>query len=333
MKFWALLFGFTVLTGCGPTDATDDTEVEIIDKDGDGFPFEEDCNDSDDTIYPGAPESCEEPLVDSNCDGAIGGLDEDGDGFRACDDCDDTDDTRYPNAEEICDTIDNDCDGDIDDADDDVDLATARTFYMDADGDGYGDDEQPIVQCEQPENSSEVDGDCNDENDAIHPEAEEICDLKDNDCNGVSDRDDSGVILSDEDPVCFIDTDEDGFGDENDAGLQTCFCIAGESENNEDCNDEEDDIHPDAEYSDSPTSSGEWDLNCDEFVEKEYPDAEAYCELAADGRSCDYAEGYLTPDPAECGEIGTYLTKCLPAKTTSGLVCEETTESRLQRCK
>ena len=69
-------------------------------------------------------------------DGAIGGLDEDGDGFRACDDCDDSDDTRFPNATEICDSVDNDCDGDIDDADSNVDLSTASTFFMDADGDG-----------------------------------------------------------------------------------------------------------------------------------------------------------------------------------------------------
>ena len=172
---------------------TDDTDDEIVDKDGDGYAFEDDCNDSDATIYPGAPESCEEPLVDSNCDGAMA-ADEDGDGFRACDDCDDSDDTRFP-ATEICDSVDNDCDGDIDDADSNVDLSTASTFFMDADGDGYGDEEQPIIQCQRPENSSDIFGDCNDDNDAVHPEAEEICDLMDNDCNGVSDRDDEGFGL------------------------------------------------------------------------------------------------------------------------------------------
>ena len=322
-----------MVIGCDSIDTTDDDGTEIIDKDGDGFPFEEDCNDSDDTIYPGAPESCEAPMVDSNCDGAIGGLDEDGDGFRACDDCDDTDDTRYPNAVEICDGMDNDCDGDIDDADANVDLSTAKTFYMDADEDGYGDEEQPIVQCDPPEKSSERAGDCNDNNADIHPEAEEICDLKDNDCNGLSDRDDSGVTLTEADPICFTDADNDGYGSEDDAGLQACFCISGESERNDDCDDDDVSVHPERDYSDTPSLSGTWDLNCDETIEKAFPDSGAYCQLTSDGRGCDFAEGYLSRNPAECGEIDTYITACKPTKTTSGLACEATAESRLQLCR
>ena len=333
MRFWAFLVTFTFVMGCGPVDSkTDDTDDEIVDKDGDGYAFEDDCNDSDATIYPGAPESCEEPLVDSNCDGAIGGLDEDGDGFRACDDCDDSDDTRFPNATEICDSVDNDCDGDIDDADSNVDLSTASTFFMDADGDGYGDEEQPIIQCQRPENSSDIFGDCNDDNDAVHPEAEEICDLMDNDCNGVSDRDDEGVRLTDSDPICYSDLDKDGFGDETDEGLHTCFCMGDESTNNEDCNDADFEVHPDQEYSESPSASGSWDLNCDDTIEKQYTEFDAYCELTSDGRSCDYKEGWQSSSSPNCGEIGTYLTKCQPTKTTSGLACETTYEDRVQSC-
>jgi predicted outer membrane repeat protein len=60
-----------------------------------------DCDDADDAIYPGAPESCDPPLTDSNCDGSVGDADKDGDGFIACEDCDDDDATAYPDAPEV----------------------------------------------------------------------------------------------------------------------------------------------------------------------------------------------------------------------------------------
>lgn len=40
-----------------------------VDVDGDGYDAIEDCDDTDDSIYPGAPEECN--LVDDNCDGNI----------------------------------------------------------------------------------------------------------------------------------------------------------------------------------------------------------------------------------------------------------------------
>ena len=40
-----------------------------IDSDMDGFSAEEDCNDQDNLIYPGAEERCDN--VDNNCDGVI----------------------------------------------------------------------------------------------------------------------------------------------------------------------------------------------------------------------------------------------------------------------
>ena len=41
-------------------------------------------------------------------------VDVDGDGFPACEDCDDGDQDVYPGADELCDSVDNDCDGEID---------------------------------------------------------------------------------------------------------------------------------------------------------------------------------------------------------------------------
>lgn len=42
--------------------------VALVDNDGDGYDQGEDCNDDDDTIYPGATETAGDS-VDSNCDG------------------------------------------------------------------------------------------------------------------------------------------------------------------------------------------------------------------------------------------------------------------------
>jgi hypothetical protein len=64
-----------------------------LDADGDGFTVcEGDCDDDDNTVYPGAPELCDGE--DNDCDGAVpaGETDTDGDGYRVCEgDCNDSD--------------------------------------------------------------------------------------------------------------------------------------------------------------------------------------------------------------------------------------------------
>ncbi|NQV90375.1 hypothetical protein HQ487_03110 [Candidatus Uhrbacteria bacterium] len=96
-----------------------------------------DCDDDDRTVYPGATEYCDEQ--DNDCDGDVDEdvgetfyADVDGDGYGdpatsadACDvtsgyvsvmgDCDDTDEYVNPDALEVCgDSVDNDCDEDMD---------------------------------------------------------------------------------------------------------------------------------------------------------------------------------------------------------------------------
>lgn len=81
------------------------------DADGDGIPCQEDCDDDDPAIHPGAEETCDG--VDSNCDPTdLDEADADGDGYAACDDCDDAQAGTHPGAEDICGNgIDENCDG------------------------------------------------------------------------------------------------------------------------------------------------------------------------------------------------------------------------------
>ncbi|NBS41195.1 hypothetical protein EBS80_00865 [bacterium] len=118
--------------------ACGDLSVKVADQegpdaDGDGFSNCEqemlgndvvrcddlDCDDTNPTVYPGAPQSCDGGL-DHNCDGTpdwtVASSDCDGDGVRLGEgDCDDFDSTVSPASPEWCDDwIDNDCDGAID---------------------------------------------------------------------------------------------------------------------------------------------------------------------------------------------------------------------------
>ncbi len=56
-------------------------------------------------------------------------------------------------------------------------------FYADGDGDGFGD--ELVEACAKPNGTVTVDGDCDDGDDGIHPDAEDICeDGVDQDCSG-----------------------------------------------------------------------------------------------------------------------------------------------------
>ena len=102
-------------------------------------------------------------------------------------DCDDADSSVNPGATELCDAadIDEDCDGLSDDDDPSVDPSSASTFYVDADGDGFGDPGATVTACSQPVGSVTDDTDCDDTNASSYPGGTEICnDGSDNDCDG-----------------------------------------------------------------------------------------------------------------------------------------------------
>jgi len=79
-------------------------------------------------------------------------------------DCDDTRANVNPGEVEVCDGIDNDCDGDIDEE------VTANLF-LDADGDGWGDPDKPILACHVEDGYAARGHDCDDRNILIYPGA------------------------------------------------------------------------------------------------------------------------------------------------------------------
>ena len=137
------------VTTCGP-DGIDD---------GGAANTDDDCNDDEATVFPGAVELCDnldndcDDLVDildddyagddndqdgdnsivcggTDCDDnddTLNGLDLDLDSVSSCDgDCNDENPTIFPGIAEFCDQIDNDCDGDVDEG-----------TGPDGDGDGF----------------------------------------------------------------------------------------------------------------------------------------------------------------------------------------------------
>ncbi|MBI5486600.1 MAG: putative metal-binding motif-containing protein [Deltaproteobacteria bacterium] len=260
----------------GREDGTDaETEGTPTDADGDTYPEGEDCDDGDAEVHPGAIETCNG--IDDNCDGttdedsavdaATWYADADGDSFgdaettrTACDmpagyvandeDCDDGDDSINPDTDEVCNGADDDCDGETDENG----AVGSTAYYPDTDVDGFGDEAAMVLACALPTGYTSFGGDCDDTNDAVNPDADELCNGADDNCDGVTDEDTAGDAVT-----FFRDADGDGFGNAADTTV-ACAAPAGYVADDTDCDDGDASINPAAP--DLPDLFG-IDLNCD----------------------------------------------------------------------
>ena len=262
----------------GETDEADATDAPrwYLDSDGDGWgetatteracsqpegwvSQADDCDDSEAAINPGALEGCNG--ADDDCDGEVDegavdaaswyrdgdedGYGDPGDQRDLCEapsgwvadatDCDDADAGVNPDADEICNSVDDDCDGAVDD-----DATDGRTWYLDADEDGYGLDSAAHLACQRPDGYVADGGDCDDALAEANPGVSELCDGFDNDCDGVTDEDDAVDARR-----WYPDVDGDGYGVQ---GSSTVSCEAPEGwvRSRSDCDDADAAVFPDA---------------------------------------------------------------------------------------
>ena len=226
--------------GWGDVTSTTEACIEPAGHTADGG----DCDDSDTAYHPGAPETdCTDPH-DYNCDGSVAYADADGDGWAACTDCDDSEAAVNPDATEVCNSIDDDCDGDIDDADSSVDLTTAGEWYGDVDGDGYGNASDTTTACGAPTGFVGDDTDCDDGSASVNPGETEVCNSIDDDCDGDIDDADSSVDLT-TGATWYADADRDGYGDAASTSL-ACDEPSGAVSDDTDCDDGDSAVHPNA---------------------------------------------------------------------------------------
>ncbi len=267
-----------------------------------------DCDDGDSSINPGAAETCDG--VDEDCDGIVDDgfayvdwyPDGDADGYGDdtatpyswcaattgfvdnADDCDDEDADINPDAVETCDGVDEDCDGSIDDG------VTYSDWWPDDDGDGFGSDSAAsFYDCVAPSGYVDNDGDCDDSNDAINPDAAEICNGDDDDCDGVAD---DGITYA----TYYADDDGDGYGNPA-VSSYTCSAPAGYVTNSSDCDDMDAGDHPGA----TEVCNGD-DDDCDGTPDdgltfRNYyqdSDGDGYGGSAVSSYACSTPSGYVT---------------------------------------
>jgi len=272
----------------------DSTTACTTDLDGDGWASDSpasgvtagtDCDDSRSSVNTEGAEDCDTSYDDDcdNDDNDVGAdncttyyLDSDGDGYGdasdsqcTCEtdgnydvtddeDCDDTRSAVSPSGTETCNTTyDDDCDDDTND----IGATNCTTYYMDADGDGFGDADDSQCTCETDGDYDVTDDeDCDDARKKVNPDATEDCDTTyDDNCD-----EETNEVDADNCTTYYLDSDGDGFGDEDDSQCSCSGLDDYDVTDDEDCDDSRSAVNPD-ETEDCDTS---YDDNCDDETDE-----------------------------------------------------------------
>ena len=269
------------------------------DTDGDGIVDDLDCAPEDAEVFPGNAEICDG--ADNDCDGVVDDgvralvyVDQDGDGYggdttaETCPideweleeglswqsgDCDDADPELSPGTPELCNGQDDNCNGAVDE-----EASEAPLWFADFDGDGYGSFDLILQACEAPEGHVSQDGDCDDADPAVNPDAEELCDGVDNNCEGQVDE---GSAI--DAPLWYEDLDEDGYG-VTDSTRNWCYQEPGWAAVDGDCDDTKSVVNPTApELCDTLDNDCDGAVDFDGWVPADFADLDEVMDSAPPG--------------------------------------------------
>jgi hypothetical protein len=280
---------------------TEDERAARFDLDGDGIERPFDCDDDDPRVgevatryADGDGDGYGDPDAPvAACGPEPGTVDDDTD-------CDDTQPTTFPGARELCDGEDNDCDAETDEG------RTVYDWYPDLDGDGFGDPEGAVRDCRPPLGYLSDGRDCDDDDAAVNPDAEETCADGDEDCDGLFDEGDPGLVPDE----WYADDDEDGFG--AGAGVPACEApVAGMVVVDGDCDDDAADVNPDADERCTAPYGTPVDENCDGVFDTDavdrlqyYTDADGdgFGDATAPVDACPPPGPGLSVSPSDCDD-------------------------------
>jgi hypothetical protein len=201
-------------------------------------------------------------------------------------DCDDGNAAVYPGALEYCNSMDDNCDGSIDEG-------VTNTYYIDQDGDGYGNASSTIEACTPPNGYVVDNTDCDDSNNAVHPGATEVFNGIDDDCDGSADEDAN---------TYYEDSDSDGYGNSA-KPIGAYEPPPGYVVNSDDCDDTDAAVNPNARE----VCNG-IDDDCDGLTDEgllityyEDFDGDGYGDSEATTGACEPPQGYVA-DSTDCDD-------------------------------
>jgi hypothetical protein len=211
----------------------------------------------------------------------------DHDGYTTPKDCNDEDPDIHPGADEYCDDVDWDCDGEVMDSH----AIDAAVYYADLDNDGRGDPQAETRSCTAVDGYVTDATDCDDSTPRVSPDLVEVCDGLDNDCDDEVDEDGASDATQ-----WHLDADGDGFGTDDAETQSVVSCVGPEGyvDNNDDCNDGDSTVYPDA--------TDQWydgvDQDCSGGSDHD-ADGDGFEHMDSSGDDCDDDDPSVHPDADE----------------------------------